>query len=202
MSSWYFIDTDQNTGFPQTSREWNALVISDYFRAQGWTYEAIAGMLGNMEVESFLNPCQWEIGHGKSMTYGFGLVQWTPATKYTNWAGADWRTNFDLQLYRIQYEYDNGLQWQPNYQYDYMTFADFAHSTQSASYLAGAFLYSYEIPQDPSASIAIRQANANRWYTYLTGSPTPPDPPPPTPGGGNIPIWMLFKIRWKRRGAV
>lgn len=169
----------------------NATIITQYFRAQGWTDNAIASMLANMDAESNgLNPAQTQNGFpAGSASGGFGLVQWTPRTKYSDWAGADWQTNFDKQLQRISYELSNGLQWQwrPGYT-QYISFYNFTRSNDSLDYLTGAFLYYYEGPLDPAATIGYRRSRANYWYTYITG--VPPGP------AGNLPIWLLFKLRW------
>jgi len=55
----------------------------------GWTLEALAGMLGNMQHESALNPWRWQ-GDTVSPIYanGYGLPQFTPASGYINLAGA------------------------------------------------------------------------------------------------------------------
>ena len=169
----------------------NATIITQYFRAQGWTDNAIASMLANMDAESNgLNPAQTQNGFpAGSASGGFGLVQWTPRTKYSDWAGADWQTNFDKQLQRIMYELNNGLQWQwrPGYT-QYISFYDFTRSNDSLDYLTGAFLYYYEGPGDPAATIGYRRSRAAYWYQYITGIAPGP--------AGNLPIWLLFKLRW------
>lgn len=169
----------------------NATIITQYFRAQGWTDNAIASMLANMDAESNgLNPAQTQNGFpAGSASGGFGLVQWTPRTKYSDWAGADWQTNFDKQLQRIMYELNNGLQWQwrPGYT-QYISFYDFTRSNDSLDYLTGAFLYYYEGPADPAATIGYRRSRAAYWYQYITGIAPGP--------AGNLPIWLLFKLRW------
>lgn len=43
-------------------------------------------MLGNMETESTINPGIWQSLNSGNASGGFGLTQWTPATKYINWA--------------------------------------------------------------------------------------------------------------------
>ena len=43
----------------------NAQYIADYLIARDWTQNAIAGMLGNMQRESNINPGLWE-----SLIYG------------------------------------------------------------------------------------------------------------------------------------
>ena len=51
---------------------------------EGWTIEAICGMLGNMVAESGLNPWRWQ-DDSVSLTSdlkGYGLPQFTPAYGY------------------------------------------------------------------------------------------------------------------------
>ena len=167
----------------------NAYYIWQYFQARGWTMESVSAMLGNIQFESYINPAQWQAGHTiEDPNYpndtGFGLVQWTPWQKYAEWAGSDYRTNYQKQLARIQYELENGLQWIT--QYGNMSFYDFTQSTASVSYLARVFEYNYE----RGTWSDYRSQYAENWYTYLSGSPQPP-----APGGGNIPRWLLFKIK-------
>ena len=150
-----------------TEQQNNALIIREFFRARGWTLNAIAGMLGNIEVESTVNPGIWESFVVQGDGNGFGLVQWTPWTKYQQWAGADWQTNYNKQLERIIWEMDNGEQYYPTNSYP-ETFREFSQSTKSAYYLAGAFLYNYERPAEPDP--ADRGNRAEVWYKFLQGS--------------------------------
>lgn len=183
--SWVARDTVLNPNMTPAEQENNVNIIAAFFRATGWTDNAIAAMCGNMQTESYLNPAQWQHNMNYSMAGGFGLVQWTPATKLSDYLGADWRTDYDGQLDRIRYEWDTEQQWMYT---EPMTFHQFAASTQAVDYLAQVFLRNYENPEDWQASVSIRQANARRWFEYLGGTPTP---------SGNIPIWLLFKIRWR-----
>ena len=124
-------------------------------------------------------------------------MQWTPYTKYSNWAGVGWQNNGDKQMARIKYELDNGLQWDSDrhgnvpaaYQ---MSFDEFVHSHLGSDYLAKVWLWCYEYPANAADKEAERAANANYWYTYITGE-EPPEPPEPQPG--NVPIWLLFKFK-------
>ena len=188
--AWVARDTASNPNMTSAEQENNVNIIAAYFRSLGWTDNAIAAMCGNFEIESYINPGQFEIGYNFSMSHGFGLVQWTPATNFSSWAGSDWRTNYNKQLQRIKYEYDNGLQWIPVAAYNYMTFAQFAASTQTPEYLVMAFEYSYERGTPFQAQ---REAAARKWYNYLQGTPTP---------GMNLPIWLLFKLRWSNGGKT
>ena len=186
--AWIAYDTDQNPGMTNAQQENNVNIIAAYFRGLGWTDNAISALCGNMEIESYLNPGQFELGHNYDPQYGFGLVQWTPYTNFSSWAGSDWRTNYNKQLQRIKYELDNGLQWIPVASYGYMTFAQFTQSTATPEYLVMAFEYSYERGTPYTSQ---RETAARKWYTYLGNNPSP-----------QIPIWLLFKLRWNNGGRT
>lgn len=156
----------------------NAKYIAWYLQKQGWTLNAIAGMLGNMESESTINPGIWEslttdpgayyAEHGRYP--GFGLVQWTPYTKLTDWArqrGLNMNA-MDTQLERIiwEQETENGQFSDYATQYD-MTFTEFKNSNLSPYHLALIFLACYERPADPIQPQ--RGTQAEYWYTYLSG---------------------------------
>ena len=146
----------------------NAQYITQYLTARGWTLNAIAGMLGNMQTESTINPGIWQNLDAGNTSLGFGLVQWTPATKLIEWAQSrslDY-THMDTQLERILYELENGLQYYPTDSYP-LSFVDFSKSTESAYYLAGAFLYNYERPAEPNA--VLRGNQGAEWYAYISG---------------------------------
>lgn len=154
----------------------NAVYIAAKLLDAGWTLNAIAGMLGNMQHESTINPGIWQSLHEGNLSGGFGLVQWTPATKYMEWAAANGYTDYtdiDGQIARILWELENGEQFYSTTTYP-ITFAEFSASTRSAEYLAGAFLYNYERPEE--YNIEPRQTAAKYWFTYLsslTGGFTP-----------------------------
>ena len=166
----------------EAERQQNAREIWGYFQARGWTLESVSGMLGNIHYESGINPGQWEEQFPIYGAGGFGLVQWTPWSKFSNWAGADWETNYTKQLARIQWELDNNDQWIPVSSYGNMTFQQFTESTQTPEYLAEVFEYSYE----RGTWAAARSTYAREWYDYLGGA---------GPITHNIPIWLLFKLK-------
>lgn len=59
----------------------NILEIWGYISTQGWTLEACAGMIGNFQAESGLNPWRWQ-NDVYNTTMGYGLAQITPAEGY------------------------------------------------------------------------------------------------------------------------
>lgn len=155
-----------------TEMKINASYITPRLQSEGWTANAIAGVLGNMQVESTINPGIWENLDEGNMSGGYGLVQWTPATKYTDWAdsrGLSWG-HPDSQIARILYEVENNIQWiHPS-----MTFKQFTLSTLPPYELAVLFLHHYERPAEPDDDN--RGQKGEFWYEYITGNP-PPQPP-------------------------
>jgi hypothetical protein len=155
----------------------NAQYILDYLLAKGWTKNAICGMLGNMQTESTINPAIWQGLNSGNMSGGFGLVQWTPASKYIDWANSNGLTytEMDSNLKRILYEVDNNIQWIDGS----MTFKQFTQSTDTAYNLAMKFISAYERPADPNQPN--RGTQADYWYNNLTASGGIGPSPNPTP---------------------
>lgn len=146
----------------------NAQYIMSWLVSRGWTKNAVAGMLGNMETESTINPGIWQNLDAGNMSMGYGLVQWTPATKYLDWANARNLPmgSLDSQLKRIEYEVANKIQWIATTQYN-MTFEQFKRSTKTPSYLAQAFLKCYERPANQNQPN--RSTQAEYWFSTLSG---------------------------------
>lgn len=145
----------------------NAEYIYNAFKDKGWTLNAVAGMLGNMQRESTLNPGIWQNNDVGNTSVGYGLVQWTPATKYIDWLlpGSDAST-MDNNISRILYELENNLQWISTELYP-MSFKEFTTSKERPEDLASVFLYNYE-----RAGVSAeneRRENALNWYLYLGG---------------------------------
>lgn len=177
--------------------EVNARYIASRLLADGWTLNAIAGMLGNMETESTINPAIWQNLDAGNTSLGYGLVQWTPSTKYTGWCaenGLD-PAHMDSALARIEYELENGLQWIATDAYP-RSFAEFKVSSSSPTYLANAFLRNYERPADQDQPA--RGTQAESWYTFLEGSepdvPVDPEEPETPKKRDGLPLWMKYMI--------
>ena len=145
----------------------NAKEIYDFFKAKGWTVNAICGMLGNMHWESDgIQPDINEMGGS-----GYGLVQWTPGTILKNWAdenGLDYRT-INTQCQRIQWEFDNGQQYYKK-KCSYTNFRAFSKSKDSAEKLAECFMTEYERPVMATAHLEERKKYANYWYTHFANN--------------------------------
>lgn len=144
----------------------NAKYVYSYLSARGWSNNAIYAMLGNFQAESKINPGIWQSLREGNVSGGYGLVQWTPATKFLEWCdtfGHD-PEHMDSALKRIEYELENGLQWIKTSAYP-LTFAEFKTSTKSPEYLALAFVKNYERPA--SSNQTHRSTYARNWANYL-----------------------------------
>ena len=160
----------------------NAIKFYYTMSRQGVSYNAILGMLANIEAESTINPGIWE--SLDPYAGGYGLVQWTPYTKYSDWAGSGWENNGQKECERIIYEANNGLQWFDNYyapQVGYpasipISFADFIHSTLSPKVLADYWVLYYEHPYEGyiQGRIDSHQSQVD-YYNNLLGGSLPPE---------------------------
>lgn len=168
----------------------NAKYIYAYLGSRGWTLNAVAGMLGNMETESTINPSIWQ-NLTEDESNGYGLVQWTPATKFLNWCddnGLD-PSHMNSALKRIEYELENDIQWIATDAYPY-SFAEFKTSTRTPAELAQWFLRNYERPAEQEQPARSTQAEA--WYTYLEGEDVDPSPSPIPTKNKKMPLWLMF----------
>lgn len=148
------------------------------------TKQAAAGIVGNFTWESGLNTGQWEHGYNMDPESGFGLGQWTPSTKYTNWLTTDTieeRVNGDNQ---IDFLLAKPEQWSTYYvdmetgyssYYDVTvpilpTMADYFRSTEDPETLAVAWMVYWERGDAQSAHFEQRQDYARYWFDNLNYS--------------------------------
>jgi hypothetical protein len=176
----------------------NAEYILTYLLNEGWTKNSICGSLGNMQTESTINPGIWQNLDEGNESLGYGLVQWTPSTKYTNWCQDLGLVPGDMNsnLLRIIYEVENGLQWIATSDYP-LSFQEFIVSTESPEYLAQAFLKNYERPADQDQPN--RSTQARYWWDTLEGTGTI-DPTAPIPGEKKdhaiYHLWLGGVLQW------
>lgn len=143
----------------------NAFIVYSTMYYRGWTLNAVCGMLGNMQSESSINPGIWQ-NLTPNPSLGWGLVQWTPSTNFTDWAAANGYENDDgdAQLKWIDEETVPVGQWIPTAAYP-ISFDEFKQSTNTPENLASAFLLNFERPEVPVEEQRRQQARA--WYEYL-----------------------------------
>lgn len=186
----------------QAEMQVNASYIYSYLYDHGWTIESVSAMLGNMQAESSLNPGRWQSDSVYWESGGYGLVQWTPSTKYIDWCssmGFNDCSEMDSNLSRIIFEVANKIQWYATDSYNF-SFEEFSKSTSSVEYLARAFLLNYERPADQSESVQeYRGQLAISWYEHLSGVDVPDKPLTNTSKKQNF-NWVIFTGRKRRNG--
>ena len=145
-----------------------------------WTENAIAGILGNVEGESGMNPGSTENDGSRPWDYlptneevlessflrGMGFTQWTPGRdKIVQFAEDTGRVWYDgiTQVFRLKWECDNGEQmggwlW-------------YINNTGDPADLAEYFLRQYErpSPEQIEQTLANRRAAGTRWYNLIQG---------------------------------
>lgn len=143
----------------------NAQYIYNFMVRNGASQNAALAVLGNMYAESTCNPGIWQNLDSSRTDLGFGLVQWTPSTKYTSWAASKGyeSKNINGQLQRILYEKNVGIQWQKRT--TSMSFAEFWNSGESLETLVELFELNYE--QHAGAVQPKRKEYANYWKAHL-----------------------------------
>ena len=159
----------------------NAQLIANHLNGSDWSKESVSALVGNMRHESSVNPNMYEYGKEWADDWGFGLVQWTPRSKYWDWAvarGLPPREG-DSQLARIDYEVDNNIQWVANghaNRYGYSDKYDFSFSafrtnaqSLTVEQLTEAFMWNYEGPaySAGTGSLSERQAFARLVYDTI-----------------------------------
>lgn len=168
----------------------NAEIIYDYYINQGIPLETISALLGNMEVESTINPELVEVG---ALNPGFGLVQWTPQTDLINACnglGLSPYNSGDVQIQVIVQEILNNpsiqAQWFSSQPYisryynsgatpDMIGITGQQFLTNQMNWtpdkLAILFMSAYERPSyNPIENhYILRIAKAIKWYNYFGG---------------------------------
>jgi len=149
----------------------NARYVRRKLLEAGWSINAVYAILGNMEKESYINPLFRERTDKGEIGEGFGLVQWTPQSKLTDWTTLEGLNpnDIDTQLKRIIYEIDpvveDDIQWNSTGHNSGMTFKEFIQSTESVEKLAEIFLYCYEQPTVMPQPARSKQAR--KWHDLL-----------------------------------
>ena len=134
-----------------------ATIIWDYFKEDGWTDVAIAGVLGNWQQECGLNPDVYEKGGT-----GYGLGQWSHGrrTAFEEWAKSEGlnKANIYTQLKYLLIE-----PYESNYikQYKVTEF-------ESPAAAAKAWMYNWERPKLSTSHLDdVRIPYANAYYAHF-----------------------------------
>lgn len=177
----------------------NAVKTYELLSSRGWSLSAVCGLLGNIAKESVYNPWRWEgdIIRSEFGTSGYGLVQFTPGTKYIqdnrskaqpsyapNYSGATDPKPEDAEAQLIFIDLYADYYSTASYPESY---AEYKVNNKGAEYSVRAWIANYERPLDPSTTLAERIAAGNYWYEVLSGIPPQPY--------RRLPIWIYFKIK-------
>ena len=141
----------------------NATLIYKYLSLEGWSHNAICAMLGNMQQESNINP-----GMNQRGGPAYGLVQWDPATKYTDWAQQNGYAKNSMrgQLNYLTYSMQpNQWEWFRWEDYPYLPSNEFITSNLGVDYLTAVVFYGYERVFDHTLGIRIQYAL--QWSEYF-----------------------------------
>lgn len=172
----------------------NATLVYSYLITKGWSSNAVSALMGNLQQESTVNPGLWE-SFVVAPSSGFGLVQWTPSTNYTNWAreqGLD-IDNGNGQLRWVDEETVNKGQWITTTAYP-LSFEEFKKSKENVGYLALAFQANFERPAELHPE---RATYAEYWHKWYQGEYVPPPNPPSSPDAKrHMPIWLAGKKKY------
>lgn len=182
-----------NEYLSETEMQNNAYCFYSYMYTHA-TLNAIAGMLGNMQRESTINPGVWQ-NLTVDYSMGFGLVQWTPATNYTEWATAQ---GHDIGDGNGQCEWLLTMtvpsgQWIETAEYP-VSWEEFLAYTGTPEDAASIFLANFE--RAGVSAEEERRQNARKWYDYLENL-TPY--PPYTPGKRRGYKWVIFNKPIRKR---
>lgn len=174
-----------NRYLSQSEKDNNVLQeIYPHFHDLGYSNNAIAAICANMDSESTINPGIWESLHSGDTDYGFGLCQWTPATKLINWLAArgisDWQNGTNqLTFFDSGDDGYGGSQWgnsgDPNAPSTRppLTWDEFKTSDLDVRTLAAYFMYYWEKPSyNPEVNhLSQRQAQAEYYLELIGGAP-------------------------------
>ena len=209
---WLTTDTGGSMGTTNTSgitekQKHNATNVYNYFSALGWSLSAIAGMLGNMQLESWLSPALIQGTHRSQLPnsaaslsdvpnsvminfygnsgYGVGLVQWDG---YTSTPPAGQKLVSFAERYNLNW-YDGDTQCY-RIQREKETNIQWQNGTVDGIYWNwNTYITNTETPEKSahawrvcyevaaSGTDTTRQENARYWYDYFHD--VPPTPPIP-----------------------
>lgn len=202
-NDWYVAAADYYSvgpasGTPSANQQHNADKIISFLQGLSWSNNAIAAVLGNMQLESNLNPARVypisgfpnggatlaDIDNSIAINHpdpAYGLVQWKGTTttppagnqlvSYAIRHNYQWYDG-DIQLQRLQWEYTEGVKFHPQtVDGTYWTFADFASSTADVNTLVKVWMVCYE---GTYSRLDERKANGRYWLDYIGGQPPAP----------------------------
>lgn len=189
---WIVKQTNQYGSMNASEMQNNAVLFYNRMK-DSFSNNAICGMLGNIQWESYINPGQWQGSYDVGdMNGGFGLVMWTPASKIFTALGESNAYDGDAQTDSIKNLVAN--EWLTTETYP-MSWDEFKSSDLGVKYLADVFCYNYE--RAGSLHLTERETYAQEWFDYF--SENPPDPGPGPEPVGKKKMSIIFYLKRRRR---
>lgn len=170
----------------ETDMNNNAQIVYDYLHSKGCSDNAIFGILGNMWRESTVNPTCWQSGKVNNMSMGYGLCQWTPATKILDWLSENGYTSDSGEgqlesILSVSSQWgSSGNPYAPSTKPP-CTWDEYLHSNLDIATLTSYFMYYWEKPSyNPSDNVLdLRIEHALEFAEIITSGgsikPTPND---------------------------
>ena len=162
----------------------NATEVYNQLTAAGWTHNAAVACIGNLIHESTgINPGQFEGGKNYSWQYGFGIAQWTPGTKVSNYIGSQAQGVVDNGARQVDFLLNTPGQWSTYYLnpdgtsnyyglsgLPYITsMAAFSQSNASVDDLTAVYMVCWERPSNTYAALSARQQYAGYYDLFFGG---------------------------------
>lgn len=181
------VSTDQTRLSPEQQLT-NAEYIYNYLIKEGWSKEAICGLLGNIQIESWFNPGVWQ--KMNNLDLGYGIVQWSPARDkifkslkcetvedLNKMAMEEPKKLLDEQLKYLIYSSrattnSGEKEWYATLSLSYgspykMTYEEYIVSNCDVGDLALVFHASYERSDRDESEEQRRVESAEQWYEYF-----------------------------------
>lgn len=174
---------------PFEQKKRNAIYVYNYFSNLGWSEQAICGILGNMQVESGINPAIWSTLNDEKGTYG--IVQWATSADFLKSIGLSANEVNSLaeqnpkELMDIQLEYivgtiPYGKNWYINLAEKYydryplrggtsgnITGEAYTKLQGNIGDMALIFAFCYERPEFNDEKTRMRIRSAYKWSVYF-----------------------------------
>lgn len=141
----------------------NAICVYLDLKGRGWADKPIFAVLGNMHRESTIDP---SARYTQGKNNAIGLVQWDPATKWTNWASNHGYKNNDGVGQLEFLVATHSSEWFKKDEYQ-LTWDEFIHdTTHDVDYLTRAFCKEYERAGVEAMDERIKWAK--KWEAYFS----------------------------------
>ncbi|MGN1392417.1 MAG: phage tail tip lysozyme, partial [Succinivibrionaceae bacterium] len=152
----------------------NAKMIWRWFRAQGFSKEACAAILGNMQQESSIQPKAPSKSYNDPNDVTDGIIQWDPFSQHRKWCDSNGISDYYDLGGQLKHVLDSiNSKWKSNYSHDgyaYLSKTDFINATDVASATV-AFERCVEISGDwRSNRDSKRIKYAQEWFNKLSAS--------------------------------